>query len=98
MIGRKWWMPWLWLAPALLLLGVYLVYPSVDTVRRSFLDARSDRWVGFDNYQYIVDNPQPFVSDTHSAIYNNILWLTVFVGLTVVLGLVFAILASRVKY
>jgi ABC-type sugar transport system permease subunit len=44
---------------------VYLVYPSIDTFRRSLMDARSDKFVGFDNYQFIITTPQ-FVSNTLS--------------------------------
>ncbi|MGH2607629.1 MAG: carbohydrate ABC transporter permease, partial [Tepidiformaceae bacterium] len=98
MSGRKPWVPWLWLSPALLLLGVFLVYPVLDTVRRSFLDRRSDEWVGFDNYEFIVDNPQSLVADTHGAIFNNILWLVLFPLVVVPLGLVLAVLTSRVRY
>lgn len=98
MIGRRWWVPWLWLSPALVLLGVYLVYPSIDTIRRSFLDADSEAFVGFDNYKFILDNPQPLVSDTHSALLNNVLWMFLFTGVTVGLGLVIAVLAARVRY
>ncbi len=98
MIGRRWWVPWIWLSPALLLLSVYLVYPTADTIRRSFMDNRSDNFVGFDNYQFIVENPQPFVANTHAALLNNVLWLAVFTPVTIALGLLIAILAARVKY
>lgn len=98
MIGRRWWAPWLWLSPTLALLGVFLVYPSIDTIRRSFLDARSRDFVGLDNFRFIVENPQPLVSDTHSALLNNFLWLTVFTAATVALGLLIAVLAARVRY
>jgi alpha-glucoside transport system permease protein len=98
MIGRKWWVPWLWLAPAIALLSVYLIYPTIDTIRRSFMDERSKDWIWFDNYKTIIENPNPLTTDTHSALWNNAIWLVVFVGLTVVLGLLFAILASRVRY
>jgi alpha-glucoside transport system permease protein len=98
MIGRKWWAPWLWLSPAFLLLGGYLVYPAIDTIRRSFMDARSSEYVGFDNYRFIIENPQPFVANTHAAIYNNVLWLIVFTVTTVTLGLIIAVLAGRVRY
>jgi alpha-glucoside transport system permease protein len=98
LIGRKWWVPWLWLSPSLLLLSVYLVYPTVDTLRRSFFDARSRSFVGLDNYRYVIENPQPFVSDTHSAILNNVLWLVVFTALTLGFGLIIAVLAGRVRY
>lgn len=98
MVGRRWWTPWLWLAPALALLGVFLVYPVVDTFRRSFLDERSRSFVGFDNYRFIIENPQPLVSDTHSALLNNIMWLTLFTVITLALGLTLAILTGRVRY
>lgn len=98
MIGRRWWIPWLWLAPALALLGVFLVYPVVDTLRRSFLDERSKSFVGFDNYRFIIENPQPLVSDTHSALLNNVMWLTLFTAATVALGLTLAVLTGRVRY
>ena len=54
MIGRRWWTPWLWMAPALTLLGAFLVYPTVDTFRRSLLDERSRSFVGLDNYRFIL--------------------------------------------
>ncbi len=98
MIGRRWWVPWLWLAPVLALLGVFLVYPVVDTIRRSFLDERSKSFVGLDNYRFIIENPQPLISDTHAALFNNFLWLTVFTVITVALGLIIAVLAARVRY
>ena len=98
MIGRRWWAPWLWLAPALILLGVFLVYPVVDTVRRSFLGPSSKNFVGLDNYRFIIDNPAPLLSDTHSAILNNFMWLVLFTALVVALGLVLAVLTSRVRY
>lgn len=98
MIGRRWWAPWLWLAPALATLGFFLLYPVVDTVRRSFLDERSEKFVGLDNYRFIVDNPQPLTSDTHGAFVNNLLWIFLFTGITVVLGLVLAVLTNRVRY
>ncbi|MDP2949943.1 MAG: sugar ABC transporter permease [Chloroflexota bacterium] len=98
MIGRRWWAPWLWLAPAITLLSVFLIYPVVDTLRRSLLNADSTRFVGFDNYKFIIDNPVPLLSNTHSAILNNVLWLVLFTSFAVGVGLGIALLASRVRY
>ena len=39
------------LAPAVVLLGVWLVYPTICTIVRSFFDRAGDEFVGFDNYQ-----------------------------------------------
>jgi alpha-glucoside transport system permease protein len=80
------------------LLGTFLVYPVIDTIRRSFQDARSENWVGFDNYQFIWDNPRPFAADTHAALLNNVLWLVLFPAIVVPLGLALAVLTSRVRY
>ena len=41
--------PWLFLAPALLFLTVYLIYPVVETFRLSFFD-KSGNFIGFANY------------------------------------------------
>jgi len=98
MLGRRWWVPWLWMLPALLLLATFLVYPTIDTFRRSLLDARSDGFVGLDNYTAIVENANPLVADSHSALANNALWLVLFTGVTVPLGLVLAVLTGRVRY
>lgn len=98
MIGRKWFVPWLWLSPALLLAGVFLIYPVLDTIRRSFFDSSSREWVGLDNYRFIIDNPQPLTTDTHSALLNVLLWLVFFTAVTVSLGLIIAVLAARVRY
>ena len=97
-MGRSSWAPWLWLSPALAVLGVYLVYPTIDTVRRSFLNKDSSEWVGLDNYDFILRNPQALVADTHSAILNNVFWIVFYTGITIVLGLLFAVLSGRVRY
>jgi alpha-glucoside transport system permease protein len=109
MLGRRWWVPWLWLAPTLVLLSVFLVYPALNTLVTSFLDRDSSNgifdlvddpssFVGLDNYQFIVENPQSLRSDTHSALLNNLLWMTLFTAVTVGLGLLVAVLAARVRY
>lgn len=98
MAHRRWWTPWLWMSPALLLLTVFLIYPVIDTIRRSLLDNRSRSFVGFDNYQFLIDNPRPLSADTHVAFANNLLWVIVFPLVTTLLGLAMAILTSRVRY
>ncbi|MPZ22073.1 MAG: ABC transporter permease subunit [Dehalococcoidia bacterium] len=88
----------MWMSPALALVAVFLVWPVIDTVRRSFFDGDSSSFVGFENYQFIIDNPQPISADTHTALLNNLLWLVVFPAVTVVIGLLIAVLAGRVRY
>lgn len=85
--------PWLWLAPALLFLLVFLVYPTIGTIIRSFQNRAGTEFIGLDNYIWF------FSSDsTLSALKNNVLWLILLPVMTVGLGLVVAVLADRVRY
>jgi alpha-glucoside transport system permease protein len=97
-IGQRSWTPWLWLAPALLLLGAFLVYPSVDTIRRSFLEGGTGAFAGVANYRYLVENPRPLSGDVHRGLANNVLWLVLFPLITVPLGLALAVLTERTRY
>jgi alpha-glucoside transport system permease protein len=85
--------PWLWLAPSLLLLAVFLVYPTLQTIWLSLYDARSESFVGLANYQFVFGD-----STMLGALRNNVIWLVVFTGAAVGLGLLFAVLVDRVPY
>ncbi len=81
------------LGPALLLLGVWVVYPTIRTIIRSFFDRSGDEFVGLDNYQTL------FSDDTLlMAIRNNVLWLLIVPALVTAIGLVFAVLLERVRF
>jgi alpha-glucoside transport system permease protein len=83
----------LYLAPAALLLGVFLVYPVLNTIYLSFFDNRSNEFVGWAHYEFLFTNPQ-----TITVFRNNVLWLVLFTSATVVLGLLIAVLANQVRY
>jgi alpha-glucoside transport system permease protein len=85
--------PWLWIGPAIVLLAVYLVYPTINTIYLSFLNANSTRPVGWENYVYVFTN-----QSTLDSLKNNVLWLVFLTGLTVGFGIVFAVLFDRVRY
>ncbi len=85
--------PWLWLAPALMFLGVFLVYPTIATIVRSFMNRRGDAFTGLDNYAWFFGQ-----SDTLIAIRNNALWVVLLPLLVVGLGLLIAVLVDRVRY
>jgi alpha-glucoside transport system permease protein len=84
---------WLYLAPAAVLLGVFLVYPTVNTVYLSLFDSRSENYVGLDNYRYLLTH-----ESTLLVFRNNLMWLVLFTGLTVTLGLLLAVLTNQVRY
>jgi len=85
--------PWLWLAPALILLLAFLVYPALSTAVLSFLNANSTHGVGFANYKYIFTDSNMLI-----VLRNNLVWLVLFTVVTVVLGLLIAVLGDRVRY
>jgi alpha-glucoside transport system permease protein len=85
--------PWVWVAPALLLLGGVLVYPLLDTVFLSLRNASSTHFVGLANYRDIFTEPTLL-----SVLKVNLLWIILFPAGSVVLGLVGAILMDKVRY
>jgi alpha-glucoside transport system permease protein len=85
--------PWLWLAPALTFLGVFLVYPTIATIFRSFQNRRGNDFVGLENYEWFFSE-----GDTLVALRNNILWVVALPLLVVGLGLLIAVLVDRVRY
>ncbi len=85
--------PWLWLAPALILLLVFLVYPTLQTIAYSFQNKSGTSWVGLANYAWFFGN-----SNGVNALLNNIVWVVFLTTFTVVVGLAVAILADSVRY
>jgi alpha-glucoside transport system permease protein len=81
------------LAPAAVLLGVWIVYPTFYTIVRSLYDRDGSGFIGLDNYQEL------FSQDTlTTAIRNNVLWLAIVPALVTAIGLVFAVLLERVRW
>jgi alpha-glucoside transport system permease protein len=85
--------PWLWLAPALALLAIFLVYPTVRTIFISFFDAQTENFVGVDNYARLAAD-----RDLWTILFNNLLWLVFFTLLVVCIGLLIAVVTDRVRY
>ena len=83
----------LFLGPALVLLGVWIVYPTIRTIIRSLYDRSGDEFVGFDNYEKLFRDDVLL-----KAIENNFLWLLVVPALVTAIGLVFAVLLERVRF
>lgn len=83
----------LFVGPALFFIIFYLLYPSIHTIVLSFMDRRSETFVGLKNYIYAFTSRSML-----TAFRNNLLWLVIFTLGTVGLGLIMAILADRIKY
>jgi alpha-glucoside transport system permease protein len=85
--------PYFWVLPAVAFATVFMVLPTINTVILSFLDARGLKFVGFANYEYFFTNP-----DTLLSLKNNFLWLVFFTSITLILGLLIAVLFDRIGY
>jgi alpha-glucoside transport system permease protein len=85
--------PLLFLAPAVVMLGIWIAYPAISTIVRSFYDRVGERWIGLANYGEL------FSSDfLLTALKNNALWVLVVPALVTAIGLVFAVLTERVSW
>ena len=81
------------LAPAALFLGIWIVYPTLYTIYRSFFDRSGDEFVWFDNYEQLFTNDVIV-----TAIKNNAIWVAVVPALVTAIGLIFAVLTERVSW
>ena len=85
--------PWLWLAPALAFLIVFLVYPTIGTIVRSFQNKAGTGFIGLDNYIWFFTNDSSL-----TAFRNSLIWLVALTAITVGVGLLIAVIVDRVRY
>ncbi len=86
--------PWLFLAPAVLALGLYLGYPVIETLRLSVTDRSQDgAFVGLANYRQMLTEPKFW-----EAMRNNLLWLIVVPAASTAFGLLAAQLTDRIAW
>ena len=50
------WIPWVLLAPSLTGVGIFILIPFADVVRRSFFNAMGSEFVGLENYRGVLEN------------------------------------------
>lgn len=89
-------LPYVFIGPVLLLIGIFLVYPAIRTFLSSFFEqgqkrGEGDSFVGLQNYIQLFTSP-----DFLSVLLNNVLWVIFVPALAVLAGLLVAILADRV--
>ncbi len=91
---------WLFVGPALLVVGFFLFYPTIITTYTSFLGDVSMKgafptgnFVGVQNYVNVLTSTETLI-----AFRNTMLWLVVMTSFTIVFGLLLAVLLDRVSY
>jgi len=95
----------LYLLPSLLVMTAFIVYPGLNTFLLSFRNNANTGWAGdncvagetcwgiFENFHYALTSEIML-----TAFLNNLKWIVFMVTGTVILGLLIAVLADRVKY
>lgn len=90
------WQGWLrygvFLGPALLLLLVGLIYPALRTIWMSFMDKRSENFIGFDNYIWAFTIPEIQI-----VLRNTMLWVVFVPIVSTLIGLAIAYMTDRMK-
>jgi alpha-glucoside transport system permease protein len=84
--------PYLYLLPALAAIGLYLVYPTIQTFNYSFANAGSTAYVGFDNYVNLLGS-----RNFQNTLFNTFLWILIAPAGAIVIGLLIATLADRLR-
>ena len=86
--------PWLFLAPALSALSLYLAYPVFATLWYSLTDRdKGNAFVGLANYYQMMDDPKFW-----EALKNNMLWLIIVPAASTAFGLLAAQLTDRIGW
>jgi alpha-glucoside transport system permease protein len=84
--------PYVYGAPALLLVFAFLVYPVISTIVLSFRDAHGEAFVGLDNYRFALSD------DTMvRSLRNTAGWIVIVPLMAVGLGLAFAWLSNTLR-
>jgi alpha-glucoside transport system permease protein len=80
------------MAPAVLLLAIGLIYPTVATIYQSFFDKTTTTFVGLENYVWVFTNPEGFWS-----VVNTLIWVLVAPVLSTIIGLTYAVFIDKAR-
>ena len=91
--------------PALIVLGLFVIYPAYYTIRLAFYQSdflfSFTNYVGLQNFRDLFQD-KDFFDVSHfppsGAIFNNLKWVVIYVSLCLILGLALAVLTIRVRY
>jgi len=89
----------MFIGPALAFIGLLVIYPSIKTLYNSLTSTAGigfnvpTKFVGLDNFRTMFNDPA-----LGTAVFNNILWLVIVTPVTVIFGVVFAVLFDKVRY
>ena len=81
----------IFIAPAFIVLIIFILYPVFETIRLSFYDKFGREFVGLYNYKWAFNDPE-----FKRSILNNLGWLLIVPTLSTFFGLLIANLADRI--
>ena len=90
--GRDIWQLLAFLAPAMILLAVGLIYPAINTAVLSFFNRNSSQFVGLDNYVWMFTEPTIL-----TTLGNTLIWVALVPTLSTVFGLAYAVFIDKSK-
>ncbi|WP_082500615.1 carbohydrate ABC transporter permease [Agreia sp. Leaf244] len=80
------------MAPAVLLLAIGLIYPTIATIYQSFFDKTTTTFVGLENYFWVFTNPEGFWS-----VVNTLIWVLVAPVFSTIIGLAYAVFIDKAR-
>jgi len=81
----------LFLAPAIVLLAIGLVYPIISTTFAAFMNSRGTRFVGLENFDWVFDPSGPGIR----VVLNTIVWVLIVPIVSTILGLAYAVFIDK---
>lgn len=84
-------LPYVFIGPVIVLIGLFLVYPAVRTIYLSFFNATGDRFIGLDNFTSLFGS-----ADFITVLLNNLLWIIIVPASAVIVGLAVATFSDRI--
>ncbi len=88
-------MPYAFVLPGLALIALMLIYPTIQTINYAFANDESTAYVGVDNFVTIFTGD--LSTEFWLSITNNLLWLLLVPSVTVLFGIVVAVLADKLS-
>lgn len=83
---------WLFLLPSLIGIGIFVLIPFADVIRRSFCEAMSAKFVGLNNFKTVLSN-----TAFQLAVKNTVKFILVCIPLLMALSLILALLLYHQK-
>ena len=96
----------LFAGPALIVLGLFVVFPAYFTIRLAFyksdIFSHFTGFLGLDNFKELLRDDHDFLDLTtwppSGALINNLRWVIFYISISLIIGLGLAVLAVRVRY